>query len=116
MDGETRVTKRGQATGITYGKLFGKNFSLSIPGTSRGEYFTFNNCYMIKDEDYQRPFFKAGDSGSGVFLIKNKRQFKPLGIAFAHDPIQQSTAVCKIKPIITNFALSLYREDDEMDE
>lgn len=49
-------------------------------------------------------------------IKKDNGQFKPLGIAFAYDPINRSTVVCKIDPIITAFGLSVYKEDDEMDE
>lgn len=117
VDGKTRVTKRGQTTYITYGKLVEANFAINIPKTSRNEWFTFINCYRIENEDDKKPFFEAGDSGSGVFVIdKDNGQFKPLGIAFASNPINKSTVVCKIEPIITDFDLSVYKEDDEMDE
>lgn len=117
VDGETRVTKRGQTTYITYGRLVETNFAINIPKTSGIESFTFINCYRIENEEEQKPFFEAGDSGSGVFMIeKDNGQFKPLGIAFASDLISRSTVVCKIEPIITAFGLSVYKEDDEMDE
>lgn len=117
VDGKTRVTKRGQTTYITYGKLVETNFAINIPKTSRNEWFTFINCYRIENEDDKKPFFEAGDSGSGVFVIdKDNGQFKPLGIAFASNPINKITVVCKIEPIITDFDLYVYKEDDEMDE
>lgn len=117
VDGETRVTKRGQTTYITYGRLVETNFTIKIPKTPRNEWFTFINCYRIENEDDKKPFFEAGDSGSGIFMIKKDNgQFKPLGIAFAYDPINRSTVVCKIDPIITAFGLSVYKEDDEMDK
>lgn len=38
-----------------------------------GRFFSFNNCYEVKDEDIENFFFKEGDFGFGVFVIENDK-------------------------------------------
>lgn len=70
----------------------------SAPG-----YFAFSNCYAIKESD-KGPFFKHGDSGSGVFVIDND-SLRPLGIAFAF--LNSETAVCRVDKIVKKLALEI---------
>lgn len=61
--------------------------------------------YHIKDRG-GKPFFKLGDSGSGVFLING---VKPLGIGFAIG--LGGTYVCKISEILDEFKVMIYEKN-----
>lgn len=116
FDGKTRVTKKGQTTGLTYGLLKSNCLSINIDFIRfPGRRFSFNNCYEIKDEDTKKPFFQEGDSGSGVFVSENGKPQKPLGIAFAYQTDGDITVVCKIQPIIEACNLTICQEELEME-
>lgn len=69
----------------------------------------FNNCFVV--DDLRSPFFKEGDSGSGVFLLdKTSQTVKALGIAFARKHGSQQTLVCKLNPIAKEFKLLFSNE------
>lgn len=116
FDGKTRVTKKGQTTGLTYGLLKSNSLSINI-SFSRfpGRLISFNNCYEIKDEETEKPFFQEGDSGSGVFVIENNKPHRALGIAFAYQTDGDITAVCKIQPIIEACNLTICLEELDME-
>lgn len=116
FDGTTRVTKKGQATGPTNGKLVQNYFSF-ICNFDRfpNRRFIFKNCYEIQDLNGES-FFESGDSGSGVFVTENGRKTKPLGIAFAHEDGGDITLVCRLSPIIEKCNLVIYEEEEEMEE
>ena len=56
-----------------------------------------------------------GDSGSGVFVLNKKdNSLKPLGIAFArYSPL---TAVCCKRKIMDAFNVSIYHQNEPMDQ
>lgn len=116
FDGTTLVTKKGQASGKTCGRLVDNSFSFRcnferFPGC----YFLFKNCFAIKDLESDKFFFKAGDSGSGVYVIKNGKELNPLGIAFARQDDGDITLVCRISPIIKECNLVIYEEEEQME-
>lgn len=100
VDGETRVTKRGQTTHITYGKLVETNFTITIPKTSRKERYCFINCYRIENEDDKKSFFEPGDSGSGVFMIdKDNGQLNLWGLHLHPIPLPKAQLFAKSNPL-----------------
>lgn len=116
FDGKTFVTKKGQRTAITHGLLKNNNFSIKIPQSRfPRRNFIFNNCYEIRDEGPGCPFFRGGDSGSGVFVIEKGQPSKPLGIAFAFQPNGEITVVCKVNSILDKCKLAICQEEIEMD-
>lgn len=107
---DVKVVKRGNKTGITEGILRGIYSSARIDSMSTpGHFYYFNNCFGVYDQDDGPPFFEAGDSGSGVFLIQN-HMINPIGIAFARQRFKQLTLVCKIKDIAEKFNLSICQD------
>lgn len=112
-DRSTKVFKRGIATGETNGILISNTASIAIGSESNNEYeYQFDNCYEIRSEQSE-PFFKAGDSGSAVFVLDGD-ELKPLGIAFAFDA-GGTTCACRIDQIVQAFNLSIYQEEEDMD-
>lgn len=103
------VTKTGRTTGTTKGCLMEDSLTVKVD-FSRG-YFAFFNCYAIEDIPDHRPFFREGDSGSGVYVMENGKPSKPLGIAFAY--LDSQTAVCNIGMIVDKLDLQIvrYREN-----
>lgn len=105
------VTKTGRATGTTYGYLdegvmFAKIEYPPLSGTMND----FPELYIVKDIPETPPFFRKGDSGSGVFVMGN--QDKPLGIGIAISEQSSETYVCKINEIVNRLGLAIvkYRE------
>lgn len=74
-----------------------------------GQFVCFPNCYGIKDENYEQPFFKPGDSGSGIYLDHNEKIIG-IGIAIAKDPDddRDTTIVSKIQGIVEAFNIDAY--------
>lgn len=68
---------------------------------------TFTNCYTIENINNDDPFFRPGDSGSGVYVIRNRNPTCPLGIAFAF--MNSQTAVCNISQIVDQLGLQIVR-------
>lgn len=102
------VTKTGRTTGTTKGYLMDDSLTVKVDRSflSRG-YFAFFNCYAIEDIPDYRPFFREGDSGSGVYVMENGKPSKPLGIAFAY--LDSLTAVCNIGMIVDKLDLQIVR-------
>ena len=74
----------------------------------------FKNCFIINN--YEDPFFKEGDSGSGVFLIDaDGEQKKALGIAFGLSKSKTQTCVCDIRYIVNTFKVVIDSEPQPMD-
>lgn len=99
-----KVIKTGRTTGTRTGKLKGPTPSYPVridKSFPSKEYMVFSKCFLVEDDT--QPFFEAGDSGSGVFVISSDETLKPLGIAFAHS--NTFTAVCQIEPIIRSLNL-----------
>lgn len=105
--GEDIVIKRGKTSGITRGCLTEGTLSFPLYGSY------FSCCYAIENIDNDGPFFLPGDSGSGVYVIKDGKPKIPLGIAFAF--LNSKTAVCKISEIVDELGLQIvsYFEDDD---
>lgn len=102
--GNFNVVKLGKSTGKTKGKLMHGFLSIKVNSKfSAPGYFAFSNCYAIQESD-EGPFFKNGDSGSGVFVI-DKDSLRPLGIAFAF--LNSYTAVCRIDKIVKKLDLEI---------
>lgn len=97
MAGCTVVTQNGKL-----GNIIASNMSVCIALNGNVQYFT--HCYGIKalgDE----PFFEAGDSGIGVYLICNSsKTLKALGMVFAFSHMM--TVVCRLKPIVDIFDIT----------
>lgn len=106
--------KRGGSTGETEGLLTGNNCSVCVDKEyNLGGFYSFFSCFSIKS--IGTPFFKEGDSGSGVFLLENGKPTKPLGIAFAVHPKGQITGVCRIDKIVEVFGLSVCQYEEQME-
>lgn len=103
--GEDIVTKTGITTGTTYGYLIEDSTSLKMEVS--GVHFDGCNSYEIENIDDDDPFFLEGDSGSGVYVIKNGSQIKPLGIAYGYS--ESTTAVCNIREIVDELDLQIVR-------
>lgn len=71
--------------------------------------YKFYNCYTIKNINDDDPFFLEGDSGSGVYVLKNAQPTKPLGIAFALPESHDLSAVCDISKIVKTLGLQIVR-------
>lgn len=105
---EDIVTKRGITTGTTYGYLIEDSLSINDMEIS-GVLFNGCNSYEIENINDDDPFFLEGDSGSGVYVIKNGRPIKPLGIAYAYGTLGSTTAVCNIREIVDELDLQIVR-------
>lgn len=123
------VMKTGKTTGITFGELDQTRKDESIrmyhPPDS-DNYYDFENAYVVQNKSVEA-FFKAGDSGSGVFVIeKTKDGDKPgkaLGILFAGiyseeadseeaysiEAYSEEAYVCKIAKILKTLGLTIVR-------
>lgn len=71
--------------------------------------YKFYNCYTIKNINDDDPFFLEGDSGSGVYVLKNEQPTKPLGIVFALPESHDVSAVCDISKIVETLGLQIVR-------
>ena len=107
--GETLVVKSGRTTGHTTG-ILDECFSLSFPNPcNQAVIVSFNDCHFV--DDLETPFFKEGDSGSGVFLIDSESQpSKALGIAFAFSRVYQKTVVCDIRGVVDALNVTFYKK------
>lgn len=80
----------------------------------RGKYYAFPNCYGIIDQDDNHPFFKRGDSGSGVYLLhqdKKTNKVLGIGIGIASDTNGSDvTFVCNISEIVRAFNIVIPTE------
>lgn len=103
----TLVRKKGTTTGETEGILVSRIVTVRIDNVTCPVKYRFDFCYEIKNKVGSKPFFEAGDSGSGVYLMDNRGNKKPLGIAFAYS-INGNTYACKIENVTRAFDLSLY--------
>lgn len=105
--GKDIVVKTGITTGTTYGYLIEDSMSLKMEVS--GVHFVGCNSYEIENIDDDDPFFLEGDSGSGVYVIKNGSPIKPLGIAYAYGTLESTTAVCNIREIVDELDLQIVR-------
>ena len=108
------VKKTGTTTNETEGILLDGSLVVRITqGMPQGAFCEFYDCFEIGH--LGPPFFSAGDSGSGVFLIDEKdgNRLKALGIAFAQ--LGTSTAVCRIGHILDAFDVAVYHKAEPMD-
>ena len=104
-----RVFKRGNATCLTEGVLDGIRDSAQVSNEVCSG--IFNRCFVVSDLENSSPFFKRGDSGSGVFVLDNTSEgLKALGIAFASHMVNMETLVCKLSDISREFNLSISQE------
>lgn len=112
----SRVMKRGISTGETEGLLTGNTMSIRVDKVPKsGGFYCFYGCFSIKSKDINSPFFKEGDSGSGVFLLENGKPTKPLGIAFAFNALHRNTVACRIDKIVEVFGLSVCQYEEPME-
>lgn len=103
IDEHKSVTKHGTTTKETTGVLIDDHLEVCIDyKDTSGCFYFFDKCFGIAN-DSELPFFKEGDSGSGVFFADPP--MKPLGIAFAYGCEQ--TAVCDIRQIVEAFDVTL---------
>lgn len=103
-----KVTKIGRTTRETIGILTGDDLVCRIDESFMSPgYLIFFDCYSVIDADKENPFFRDGDSGSGVFLKDSDGSLKPLGIAFAY--LFSKTAVCKINSIVDTLDLEIVK-------
>lgn len=111
----TLVRKKGKTTGETEGILRSNMSSVSVDNIASPARYQFNNCYEIINRLGHPPFFKPGDSGSGVYIIDRYGKKKAVGIAFAHR-LDGTTYACRIDKITHALNVTLYQEEeDEMD-
>ena len=109
LDFTTYVSKLGATTGYTMGILVEDELTIRIRSEFEGAFSIFKGCFGVEDSD--TPFFKPGDSGSGVFINdKENGTLKPLGIAFAK--CGSMTVVSKISAIAEVFNISVYGDQN----
>lgn len=87
--------------------------TLSVKMPVSDKIVVFHNCYDIQNINDDDPFFLEGDSGSGVYVIKNKKPIIPLGIAFALT--DSKTAVCNISETVDELGLQIVRYFEDND-
>lgn len=103
-----KVTKIGRTTGETMGYLIGDDLVCRVDESFMSSGFLiFFDCYSVDNMEIGNPFFRDGDSGSGVYLIDRDESLKALGIAFAY--LSSITAVCKIDMIVDKLDLEIVR-------
>lgn len=102
--GKDIVIKRGIIIGIIYGYFIEDSLlirDMKILGID------FNGCNSyeignINDDDF---FFFEGDFGFGVYVIKNGRLMKLLGIVYVYGILELIMVVCNIREIVDEFDL-----------
>lgn len=115
FDGKTCVTKTGRTTSKTKGRLARVVELVSVPNRA-GVQCYFEDVYSIHNLGFtETPFFKPGDSGSGVYIDRNGECNKALGIAFAFDVEEVETYVCSIHEIVRAFNITV-NEQEPMEE
>lgn len=109
--GKTVVMKTGRTTGSTTGLFFYDSLLFrAINNQDDGRFYLFPNCYGILDRE-NKPFFKPGDSGSGIYLNNNNnKKIVGIGIAIARDfeNNRNITFACKIQEIVEAFNIDAY--------
>lgn len=108
----TLVRKKGKTTGETEGILRSNMASVSVVNTASPARYQFSNCYEIINKLGHPPFFKPGDSGSGVFIIDRNGKKKAVGIAFAYR-LDGTTYACRIDKITQALNVTLYQKEEE---
>lgn len=104
------VMKIGRTTNQTEGSLILKNGILSVSFFKTPHYDVnciFKRPYVVRDIN-KEPFFKKGDSGSGVFVLREENlPKKALGIAFGMSLKSPFTFFCMIDEILDELDLTL---------
>ncbi|XP_021379482.1 uncharacterized protein LOC110466973 isoform X2 [Mizuhopecten yessoensis] len=109
------VVKFGSASGVTYGTYRGietSEFSSKLYGRTseterwRGVYYIENRQCQEKDCQLP-PFSTPGDSGAGVFQVRDDNSLICVGILVGADTATGSGIVIPIKPILEEFNLTL---------
>lgn len=110
FDEEIKVMQVGRTSGTTFGLLKHDSLAIKITPLFSNKFMVLCNCYAVENID--DPFFQAGDSGAGVYLVKNDELLQPLGIAFG--TVGQTTAVCKIDEFLDalNLRIVSYKNMD----
>uniref|UniRef100_A0A8W8NZR8 Peptidase S1 domain-containing protein n=1 Tax=Magallana gigas TaxID=29159 RepID=A0A8W8NZR8_MAGGI len=103
----TLVRKKGKVTGETVGILVSGMISIRVDNVPSPLKYRFDYCYEIINKHGYKPFFEPGDSGSGVYLLDERGNKKPVGIAFAFG-LNGDTYACRIEYVTRAFELSLY--------
>lgn len=110
-----RVQKKGRTTGTTYGNLYGIMASAKIQRDPlSNNYCILNDLYIVSDIPGNPPFFRRGDSGSGVLVVGNP--IKALGIAIAISDTKSLTLVCKINKIVESQQLKIKQKRQGLGE
>lgn len=94
-------------TGETVGILVSGMISIRVDNVPSPLKYRFDYCYEIINKHGYKPFFEPGDSGSGVYLLDERGNKKPVGIAFAFG-LNGDTYACRIEHVTRAFELSLY--------
>lgn len=107
------VTKTGKTTGKTFGYLIQDVMYASFVNPQSGRMCILPELYMVKNMNEQDIFFDSGDSGSGVFVVREKPPEIPLGIGIGISIHGHYTVVCKIDKVIENLGLTLVSYTDD---
>lgn len=107
------VTKTGKTTGKTFGYLIQDVMYASFLNPQSGRMCILPELYMVKNMNEQDIFFDSGDSGSGVFVVREKPPEIPLGIGIGISTHGHYTIVCKIDKVIENLGLTLVSYTDD---
>lgn len=108
------VKKTGRTTETTHGQLEGIMDSVNrLPDSDCGLPMHFDLVYFVTDMYSDDPFFKPGDSGSGVFVLGEKIDL-PLGIAIGFSDEDECTFVCKIDKVLEDLDIDIvnYKNDN----
>lgn len=107
------VTKTGKTTGKTFGYLVQDVMYASFVNPQSGRICLLPELYMVENMNKRDIFFDSGDSGSGVFVVREKPPEIPLGIGIGISIHEPYTLVCKIDKIIENLGLTLVSYTDD---
>lgn len=94
-------------TGKTKGILVSGMISIRVDNVPSPLKYRFDYCYEIINKHGCKHFFEPGDSGSGVYLLDERGNKKPVGIAFAFG-LNGDTYACRIEFVTRAFELPLY--------
>lgn len=107
------VVKTGRTTGTRYGFLIKDimdSCDIKIPWHSELS-FSLNNLFIVEDKDEHLPFFRGGDSGSAVVVLREQTPVQALGIGIAFSTAfpKTRTLVCQIDEILRTLDMDLVR-------
>lgn len=106
------VVKTGRTTGTRFGYLIENRLDyLNIVDPWQEKHCSLRNLFIVEDKDENLPFFRSGDSGSAVMVLREQTpdQALGIGIAFSTDFPKTRTLVCQIDDVLRILDMKLVR-------